>query len=385
LHNEAKLFNNELFNQGLLLSVQSKLSQFSIGFISLFFIIGVSLSATIVSGDELGRVNLLHFIGLFVIWPFISCLLLITLRLLPSPQSFLAIKSLVKLPIWSNELKSQLMTLKRDQRFNAWLFMQSQQSVLAFSVGCLVSFVMVLLFSDVAFLWRSTLLKTNHILPILEFIALPWSMTDIAQPAQWLVEATKENRMNSVASGRNHGVWWQFLLIAQIVYAIIPRLLSTLLARIKFQRLPNFSDSTISKDQSINPAPPSPQLAPVLNTRPVLVNYNLCCWLELDETMLATIMRGFDCAPCNTFQVGFHGADESTAIVDDKTQLLLVAAWEPPMGELKDYLEQGRGIVMLIDHKDGVWQPISNHYVDEWRRFCLSLTRWSLFIDKDLA
>jgi len=385
LHNASNLFNNGLFNQGLLLSVHSKLNQFSTGFISLFFIIGVLISATIASGDELGRVNLLHFIGLFVIWPFISCLLLIALRFLPNHQSFLGIKRVVKLPIWSEELKSQIKILKRDQRFNAWLFMQSQQSVLAFSVGCLVSFIMVLLFSDVAFVWRSTLLETHHILPILEFIALPWSMTDIAQPAQWLVEATKENRMNAAPSGKNHGVWWQFLFVAQLVYAIIPRLMSTFFARLKFKRMPQFSHSKLCKDESINPQPLSPQLAQVLDTRPLLTNYNLCCWLQLDNLMIEKIVSSFDMAPINTFQVGFHGGDELSAIANNKAQLLLVAAWEPPMGELKDYLEQGRGIVMLIDHKDGVWQPIPEHYIDEWRRFCLSLEHWSLFVDKDLV
>jgi len=385
LHNTANLFNNELFNQGHILPEQSKLTQFSTGFISFFFIVGVLISASIVAGDELGRVNLLHFIGLFVLWPFISCFLLITLRFLPHKQSFWGIKQVVKLPIWSDELKSQLLILKRDQRFNAWLFMQSQQSVLAFSIGCLISFIMVLLFSDVAFVWRSTLLETKHILPILEFIALPWSMTDIAQPAQWLVETTKENRMNGADDGTNHGVWWQFLFVAQIFYAIIPRIISTLLARVKFYKMAQLSQSNMSKDERINPQPPSPQLANVLNSRPAINDYNLCCWLELDDVLIEKIVGSFDVAPINIFQVGFHGQDEQNAIGSDKTQLLLVAAWEPPMGELKDYLEQGRGIVMLIDHKDSVWQPISAHYVDEWRRFCLSLEHWSLFVDKELV
>ena len=75
---------------------------------------------------------------------------------MPNQRSFTIIKTMINLPVWTESVKNQLMALKRDQRFNAWLFLQSQLSILAFSVGCLISFLMVLLFSDVAFVWRST-------------------------------------------------------------------------------------------------------------------------------------------------------------------------------------------------------------------------------------
>jgi len=128
----------------------------------------------------------------------------------------------------------------------------------------------------------------------------------------------------------------------------------------------------------------SPPLSAVLTQRPALADYNLCCWLALNDELTMQIINRFDNPPSKTFQVGFHGNDESAALLDNKPQLLLVAAWEPPMGELKDYLEQGNGIVMLVDHKEGLWQPISEHYIDEWRRFCAALEHWALFVDKDL-
>lgn len=369
---------------------QSNLKQISLVFIFIFFILGVSISGTIASGDELGRVNLLHFIGLFVLWPFISFLLLIILKFLPNQHSSVVIKTIVNLPLWSQKIKTQFINLKRDQRFNAWLVLQSQLSVLAFSVGCLISFLMVLLFSDIAFVWRSTLLKSNHILPILEFIALPWSMFDVAQPAQWLVDTTQENRMaafnptNNPTSNSSHGMWWQFLLLAQITYAVVPRLLSTLFAFISFKRLPVFEHSIISSNESPNRVIKSPVLSNVLTQRPTFEHYNVCCWLAMNDDLLAQIISRFAHQPNNTYQVGFHGNDEKAALLDKTPQLLLVAAWEPPMGELKDYLEQGKGVVMLIDHKEGIWQPIGNHYIDEWRRFCATLEHWSLFVDKDL-
>lgn len=372
------------------MSGQFNLKQLSLVFILIFFVFGTSISGTIASGDELGRVNLLHFIGLFVLWPFISFVLLIIFKFLPNQRSFIIIKTMINLPVWAKSVKSQLVELKRDQRFNAWLFLQSQLSVLAFSIGCLISFLAVLLFSDVAFVWRSTLLESHHVLPVLEFIALPWSMFDIAQPAQWLVNATQENRMVTFnpainpTSNSSHGTWWQFLLLAQVTYALIPRLLSTLFAFISFKQLPVFQHSIIGSNDSANRVIESPQLSTVLTQRPTLEHYNLCCWLALNDELTMQIINRFDHQPNKTFQVGFHGHDEDKALLDNTTQLLLVAAWEPPMGELKDYLEQSSGIVMLIDHKDGIFQPISDHYIDEWRRFCATLKHWSLFVDKDL-
>jgi len=366
------------------LSAQFSLKQLSFLFIVIFFIFGVSLTGSVASGDELGRVNLLHFIGLFVLWPFLSFLLLIAFKLVPNQRSFFVIKTITNLPLWTANVKEQIMALKRDQLFNAWLFLQSQLSVLAFSIGCLISFFIVLLLSDVAFVWRSTLLESHHVLPILEFIALPWSMFDIAQPMQWLVNTTQENRMGNATGPNNHGQWWQFLLMAQVIYALIPRLLTTLLALISFKRLPIFEHLVMAPNQPANRVIKTPVLSKVLTQRPRLENYNLCCWLAIDDQLLKSLMSSFDNPPDKTFQVGFHGHDEASALLENKPQLLLVAAWEPPMGELKDYLEQGQGIVMLVDHKEGVWQPISEHYIDEWRRFCATLENWSLFVDKEL-
>lgn len=346
------------------------------------------MTSIVVSGDDLGRVNLLHFIGLFVLWPFISFLLLITFKFIPIFRSLTLIKSLINLPVWTENVNNQLLTLRRDQRLNAWLFLQSQLSVLAFSLGCLLAFLMVLLLSDVAFVWRSTLLASYQLLPFLEFIALPWSMLDIVQPIQSLVNTTQEQRIltiNPTNSLINSGAWWQFLLMAQIVYAILPRLLTTLLAFIHFNRLPSFQPSVITTTEPDNRIIVDPVLSAVLTKRPKLEHYNLCCWLALQEDLVRQVIKRFDNSPENIFQVGFHGNDEENALFDKKTQLLLVAAWEPPMGELKDYLVQGRGVVMLIDHKEGVWQPVSSHYINEWRRFCAPLEHWSLYIDEELV
>ncbi|WP_435273926.1 DUF2868 domain-containing protein [Psychrobium sp. nBUS_13] len=361
----------------------SKLNQLKIGFISLFFLVGLFISASVVSGDELGRVNLLHFIGLFVLWPFVSCLLLVVSSISSKAPSIEIIPWLLKLPVIPLAQKQSLLGLKKEQRLSPWLLLCSQQSVLAFSVGCLTSFFLVLLFSDVAFVWRSTLLSASNIEPVLNVIALPWSWFDAALPNIALIEATQENRMNDQAVQGQYGAWWLFLLMAQLVYSIIPRAISSLMASRQFKSLPAYLHELPTK-APINQQPKAPVLAKVSYDRPLLSDYNLCCWLQLPASLLDKLVESQSTEPSHVYHVGFHGEDEQVAVSDNRPQLLLVAAWEPPLGELKDYLSTGQGVIQLIDHKEGVMQPIASHYVDEWRRFCLTLDNWTLFIDKDV-
>ena len=365
------------------LSDLSKLNQLKTGFISLFFLVGLFISASVVSGDELGRVNLLHFIGLFVLWPFVSCLLLVVSNVSSKVPAIKIIPWLLELPVIPAAQKQSLLGLKKEQRFSPWLMLCSQQSVLAFSVGCLASFFLVLLFSDVAFVWRSTLLSASHIEPVLNVIALPWCWFDAALPNIALIEATQENRMNDQAMQGQYGAWWLFLLVAQLVYSIIPRTLSSLMASRQFKKLPAFHHEQPTKSP-INQQPKAPILAKVSHERPSLSDYNLCCWLQLPAPLLDKLIEMQLTKPSHVYHVGFHGEDEQVAVSDSRPQLLLVAAWEPPLGELKDYLATGKGVIQLIDHKEGVMQPIASHYVDEWRRFCLTLDSWTLFIDKDV-
>ena len=372
-------------NRRVDVSDNRKLSQLKLGFIILFFTIGLVVSAGVVSGDELGRVNLLHFIALFVLWPFVSCILLIVSKVLSKAPSLKILPLLLKLPMIPASQKSALTQLKCEQRFAPWLMMCSQQSVLAFSVGCLVSFLMVLLFSDVAFVWRSTLLSACHIEPVLRFVALPWQFFDAALPNIALIEATQENRFiqSNTTSNTDFGAWWLYLLTAQLVYAIVPRMISSAFAIWRFKRLPSYQPTEAVSKAPVNPQPEQTPLAKVNYQRPDLKDYNLCCWLAMPQALLEKVKTSYQILPANIYQVGFHGDDEQVALGDKRPQILVVAAWEPPMGELKDYLTQSHGVIELIDHKEGELQPIASHYVDEWRRFCLTLEHWTLFINKE--
>jgi hypothetical protein len=62
--------------------------------------------------------------------------------------------------------------------------------------------------------------------------------------------------------------------------------------------------------------------------------------------------------------------------------LVLVKSWEPPLGELGDYLHSLSGsqqkFILPLDWGEGVVKPITANHLNEWRRFCGTLSGWQL-------
>ena len=68
--------------------------------------------------------------------------------------------------------------------------------------------------------------------------------------------------------------------------------------------------------------------------------------------------------------------------VTTQSLLVLVKSWEPPLGELGDYLHSLSGsqqkFILPLDWGEGAVKPISANHLNEWRRFCGSLSGWQL-------
>ena len=59
-------------------------------------------------------------------------------------------------------------------------------------------------------------------------------------------------------------------------------------------------------------------------------------------------------------------------------QLLVVKGWEPPLGELLDYMQNGRGYILPLDWSRGTIQSLSENHLNEWRRFVNSIQHWQV-------
>ena len=131
-----------------------------------------------------------------------------------------------------------------------WLLLSLTQAFgVAFNVGVLAAVLRLVVFTDVAFGWSTTLLELDapsfHALA--RGLALPWrALWPEAVPSEALVEATRYSRLEAayVAAGAGRsahpelvGGWWRFLVAALLVYGLLPRALLLAAARLRVARL----------------------------------------------------------------------------------------------------------------------------------------------------
>ena len=237
------------------------------------------------------------------------------------------------------------------------------------------------MFSDINFVWRSTLLDAGHIFPVLQSIALPWWFIEAAQPAQALLEQTRDSRLVSPDTNAGYGDWWAFLLIAQIVYGVLPRLISLSWANYRIHALLAEAETTEQAPETLlNPQPETPKLTSVSHPELPLSGFNLLYWHHLPDALQQKLYQQLG-TPDQSFLGGAAGtvSAEQAALASQLPLVVVTAAWEPPMGELADLLESGHGYLLPLDwNSQQDWQPVSQHYLDEWRRFCDPLSGWQL-------
>lgn len=96
------------------------------------------------------------------------------------------------------------------------------------ALGMLVGYWALLLFTDLAFGWSSTLIDGSHIIvQLAQVAAKPWQwLWPAAVPDAALIEATRYIRIASTAENSAvAGNWWRFLMASLLFYNLLPRLL----------------------------------------------------------------------------------------------------------------------------------------------------------------
>lgn len=341
------------------------------------FVFGLLLAAGLLSGDARGRVNLLYVLILFVFWPLaalLGSLLLLTLRARPGVAAMLS-----SLALWPASWREALDSLGRRGLSRNWLFIRTQAMSLGFSCGVLGGFFLMLLGTDVSFVWRSTLLEADQLLPVLHALALPWRFWPDAQPSTELLQLTRDSRMlQSQSTFAVYGQWWRFLLMAQLCYALLPRaMLLTVghaLLRLRLERRRPRS-SLEFRGQEGAWASPSADLAEVL-TR-VDGAYALLCLPRLAQplreavlAMLGPAASEIDARPLALLETDPELRQLRMPLV------VIVAAQEPPMAELADLLGGLHGYLLPVDVTAESWTPVGDTHLEEWRRFAATLRGW---------
>ena len=356
--------------------------------------LGLLASVAVLSGDDFGRVNLLYALSLFALLPSIGLVVTLLLLFLGRRSGIAAL--LIELPLAPKTLTSLLLTQRNGVRRQTALFSLSQSLVLAFAMGNLLGFVLMLLATDVSFVWRSTLLDAATLFPILDTLASPWRWWQAAQPSLEMLNQTQDFRLLGASLEGNYvGQWWQYLLAAQLCYSIVPRALLWLFANNKFKRAAQLQDSEQDPSHQlavVTPAPESDKLAASVSEIPA--NAVLFDCAHTSDALLSKIEKSLRVSASYKAPTSFDFTLDGISPTSTPSFVVVVRSWEPPLAELADSIlaaftaEQRQNLFIApIDWEsnqhqgDHLIQPTVAH-TQEWRRFCesaLGCTHLALF------
>ena len=356
--------------------------------------LGLLAGVAVLSGDDFGRVNLLYSLSLFALLPSIGLVVTLLLLFLGRRSGFAAL--LIELPLAPKKLASLLLTQRSGVRLQTALFSLSQSLVLAFAMGNLLGFVLMLLATDVSFVWRSTLLDAATLFPILDTLASPWRWWQAAQPSLEMLNQTQDFRLLGASLEGNYvGQWWQYLLAAQLCYSIVPRALLWLFANNKFKRAAQLQDSEQDPSHQlavVTPAPESDKLAASVSEIPA--NAVLFDCAHTSDALLSKIEKSLRVSASYKAPTSFDFTLDGISPTSTPSFVVVVRSWEPPLAELADSIlaaftaEQRQNLFIApIDWEsnqqqgDHLIQPTVAH-TQEWRRFCesaLGCTHLALF------
>lgn len=142
-----------------------------------------------------------------------------------------------------------------DGQFLMQLWFKLHQLWCLVGFGILLSFLILLLFTDLAFGWSSTLITDPHrIHALIEIISFHWqAYWPAAVPSAELIESTRFVRISQNAEGIvNAGDWWPFLLASLLTYNLLPRCLLMMVCLIQLRDASSKKQLSVSSSQSLD-------------------------------------------------------------------------------------------------------------------------------------
>lgn len=230
--------------------VSGALSLAGVGLAALGLLLGAGVALGVFYYDGQQPVNVVAALGVFVFLQ-AGTLLLAVLAALPA-------KSLVRLPglgavqdvlrrlspgrlafvfarFMPQELREALaLAVGRSGahrrvygRVQLWAVLRwSQLFAFSFNLSAVAVFVALVLFTDLAFGWSTTLsIEPVSFHRLTSVVSLPWSATGHAVPGLELVERSRYYRGQGF-DPVERGAWWPFVLLAMLVYGLLPRLVA---------------------------------------------------------------------------------------------------------------------------------------------------------------
>lgn len=313
------------------------------------------------------------------------------------------------------------------QRAEPWVLLGLGQAFgVAFNLGALLGLARLVVFSDVAFSWSTTLLELDaaRFHAIVGLLAAPfgWAIPD-AVPSLALVEATRYSRLEGayLLSGAGRaarpelvGGWWPFLAASLACYGLLPRLFALGLSRVRvgrlLARLPlddvevsrlarRISEPHVETASDAQEAPGGPAPAPTLasaDAAPAGTRCAIVLWRDLppEPAIEAAVRRQTGCEVTGVHAAGGLDFDEGgsdwAARLDGSDRVVVVAeGWEAPDRSVLRLLRELRGAagprrhlgVLLVDAGEEGGRPPPEAQVRVWREALARLEDPYLAVD----
>lgn len=364
-------------------SSQQALNQISLSLVFLGLIVGFLVGYGVLIGDDQGRVNLLWLLVLFAFLPVFGLILSLVLLLTGGRKGLVG--WILELPILPRHLAAEVLRLGISGSRKSWLFYQTQLLALSFAAGGLVVYLLLLLGSDISFVWRSTVLQASDILPVLNALAAPWSFWPEAQPSLELLQQTQDFRLsNQPTEVPLLGQWWKYIFAAQCTYNLLPRTLMLVISRSRYIRISNSEpDLSVDKHESEVSGTTEDEeytLAEIVYS--LATPYLLLDWA--DSPGFCHQHLGKSLGDPSEIRMVEPLAPTAKREADplDQSIVVLVKSWEPPLRELGDFLSLISGpqqkYILPMDWNDTGVRPTGEIHLNEWRRFCATLESWQL-------
>ena len=370
---------------------QQILKKITVSLILLGFLAGFLVGYGVLAGDAQGRVNLLYVLMLFAFLPVLALLLSLLLWLSGSSKGL--VSGLLELPVLPRQFAAEVVALAGSGSRKAWLFYQTQCLTLSFAGGGVMVYLLLLIGSDISFVWRSTLLEATDLLPLLNTLAIPWLFWPEAQPGLELLQQTQDFRLSAQSTNAPElGQWWKFILAAQCTYNLLPRTLMLLFTRYRYlQQVANLSRQADNGQTSprLNTGQDDRTLVPVVYS--VAAPYVLLNWANAPAVCQQAMVNGLGAAPSKSVAVDpLAVPDHAEGELLRHAVVVLVKSWEPPLAELGDYLlampgsgsgsgtSESSRYLLPMDWTEQQVVPTRSNHLDEWRRFCSTLPGWQL-------
>ena len=336
-------------------------------------ILGVLSGAVLLHYNGEKPVNLVYFLAVGVWLPLITT----GLSIIAMFRANSARNTLVHISpaFWMERLFVSVSPEKRalweeieiNPRLLNWIVVKRAQLIaLAFSAGLLISLLWTVATEDIAFAWSTTLdISPERFHALLHALAFPWrewlpsavpSLELVTQSHYFRLGGTLRSEM--VAHASMLGLWWKFLAVSVLFYAVMPRILLYFISKkavgraFKGALLAVNGVETLLRDMN----------EPLVRTHTeekeiplrtekhdegvrhgkIELHYDSVQGWAIDEERLMILCDRFGIVAKTCREAGGNNtleADRRLAEESEGKVLLFVKAWEPPTMDFIDYAE----------------------------------------------